>query len=116
MNRQPLPISNQFPCPLSVAELRRQNRVFANTGGVSSGNRDRGFVPAFIDRDTGMIYPACHRDGRPAPMHILDGLPRALVSHRDAQGRAVRLKASVEAGFLRAGRFFTRSEAARAVT
>ena len=115
MNSQPQRTSIPFTGSLSVAELHRQNEVFAQSGGVSAGNRQHGFLPAFMDHDTGLVYTACHRDGRPAPMHILDGLPDFLVTQRDPQGRPIGIKESVEAGFLRAGRFFTRSEAARAV-
>ena len=115
MRSQPQPIAKPFPQALSGPELRRQNRAFRNTGGVSPGNRNHGFVPAFMDHDTGLVYAACHSDGRPAAMHILEGLPDCLVTHRDGEGRAVRLKESVEAGFLRNGCFFTRTEAARAV-
>ena len=60
---------------LSKAVLVEQNRRFLRTGGVSVGNRGHGFHPAFVDRETGTVYIARFTDGRPAPMHILDGLP-----------------------------------------
>ena len=115
MSNQPRPTRRPLQAPLSGAELRRQNCIFGNSGGVSAANREQGFVPAFLDRDTGAVYRARYRDGTLAPMHILDGLPGSLVVSRDFQGRATQLKESVEAGFLRGGRFFTRSEAVRAV-
>ena len=108
-------LTNSYHPPLSPAELRRQNRIHAESGGVSAGNRDQGFEPAFIDRETGRSYRACFADGRPAPMHLLDGLPESLVESRCPNGRVTRLKQSVEAGFLRRERFFTRTQVARAL-
>lgn len=51
-------------------------------------------------------------DGRPAPMHLLEGLPPAVVTARDATGRVIALKSTVLAGFVRAERFYTREQAA----
>ncbi len=99
---------------LTTRTLRRQNRVFRGTGGVSAENRTLGFVPAFLDTQTGAVYRACFADGRPAPMHLLDGLPSAVVASRDPTGRVTALKSSVQAGFLRAERFYTREQAAAA--
>ena len=72
---------------LNARTLRRENQAFGGTGGVSAGNRTQGFVPAFLDTQTGAVYRACFADGRPAPMHLLDGLPPAVVATRDATGR-----------------------------
>lgn len=100
---------------LSPMELRRQNRRFANTGGISEQNANRGFMPAFLDRSTGHSYLARFADGRPAPMHLLEGLPEELIMQRDPGGRVHGVKDSVVAGFVRRGRFFTREQAARAM-
>ena len=100
---------------LTTRTLRRQNQVFRGTGGVSAENRTLGFVPAFRDTQTGAVYRACFADGRPAPMHLLDGLPSAVVASRDPTGRVTALKSSVQAGFLRAERFYTREQAAAAL-
>lgn len=101
------------PAPsLSAWTLRQQNRQFRGTGGVSAENRALGFAPAFLDTQTGVIYRACFADGRPAPMHLLEGLPAAVVAARDAAGRATALKSTVLAGFLRAEQFYTREQAA----
>mgnify|MGYP000889988509 FL=1 len=113
--------SNRFPPPgmrsvgLTAKALRQQNRVFRGTGGVSAENRSQGFAPAFLDTQTGEVYRACFADGRPAPMHLLEGLPSALVVERDAGGRATALRSSVMAGFVRGTRFFTREQAAALV-
>jgi len=100
---------------LSPAELRQQNHRFAHTGGVSQTSGQRGFLPAFLDQATGISYLARFPDGRPAPMHLLDGLPEELIQQRSHSGRVHSLKTSVVAGFLRRGRFFTREQAARAL-
>jgi len=99
-------------CTLTAQALRRQNLAFRGTGGVSAGNRCRGFAPAFLDTETGGVYLARFADGRPAPVHLLDGLPGELIVSRDPAGRCRDVKRSVVAGFVRAGRFYTREQAA----
>ena len=94
--------------------LIRETRRFGGTAGVSHVNRTQGFRPAFRDRRTGVVYPSCHADGRPAVIHLFDGLPGELVERRGARGQVTAVSASVESGFLRDGRFFTRAEAAAA--
>lgn len=88
---------------------------YRGTGGRSQDNAGAGFRPAFLDADTGAVYAACFADGRPAPFHLLDGLPPALVLCRDAQGRVAAVKPSVVSGFIRLGRFYSRERAARVV-
>jgi len=99
-------------CALTTQVLRRQNLAFKGTGGVSAGNRCRGFAPAFMDTETGSVYLARFADGRPAPMHLLDGLPPELIVSRDAAGRCLAVKRSLVAGFVQAGQFYTREQAA----
>lgn len=107
---------NEWPTrPVTGAALRRQNLAFRGTGGVSAGNCDCGFAPAFLDRDTGVIYLACFADGRPAPVHLLDGLPADVIIERDGAGRNLAAKSSLLAGFVRAGLFYTREQAAQSV-
>ena len=103
------------PVGLTADVLRQQNRVFRGTGGVSAGNRSQGFAPAFLDTRTGAVYRACFADGRPAPMHLLEGLPSAVVAERDAGGRVTAILSSVMAGFVRGTQFFTREQAAALV-
>ncbi|MDX1654782.1 MAG: hypothetical protein R3310_06180 [Candidatus Competibacteraceae bacterium] len=100
---------------LTTSALATQNRVFAGSGGVSRENRCRGFLPAFLDRETGAIYPSCRADGTLAPVHLLDGLPEELVLERGTKGCVCAIKASVIAGFVRDGLFYTREQAARAL-
>lgn len=91
--------------------LKRENRQYAGTGGVSENNARACFVPAFKDFHTGKVEISRYRDGRPAPFHLADGLPDEWVLNRDPEGRAVNLKSTIVSGFVRLGRFFTRQEA-----
>jgi hypothetical protein len=76
--------------------------------------RDLDFHAAFLDFDTQRIFPSRFADGRPAPLHLLDGLPDELVIDRAPSGRVIAAKASVIPGFVRDGYFYTRSAMARA--
>lgn len=113
------PDSSRFPVGstalFTAQTLRQQNQHFRGTGGVSAENRSQGFAPAFLDTATQQIYRACFADGRPAPMHLLEGLPPAVVAARDATGRVVALKSTVLAGFVREQQFYTREQAAACV-
>src|SRR5438046_7739806 len=97
---------------LAQTALALETARYRGTAGVSENNRSLGFQPAFIDRETGTVYLSRFRDGRPAPCHLLDGLPNELVVARNAQGRVTRVKSSVVSGFVHDERFYTRDEAA----
>jgi hypothetical protein len=99
---------------LTTETLRKENLAFVRTGGVSAENRSSGFRAAFYDLATGRAELARFADGRPAPMHLLEGLPDSWVAKRDAQGRASAIKNTVIAGFIRDGFFYTREQAAAA--
>lgn len=96
--------------------LARENLAYRYTGGVSGENRCRGFLPAFRDLATGMVYPSLCASGAPVPFHCLDGLPDDLVLERDDKGSACLVKPTVEAGFVRDGDFYTREQAAACVS
>jgi hypothetical protein len=100
---------------LSTSTLARENRTYAGTGGVSRENRCRGFVPGFLDRETGSVYPSRSADGAPAPIHLLDGLPDNLVVRRTPSGHVAVIKDSIVSGFLKDGHFYTREQAAQAM-
>lgn len=100
---------------LSPRLLRQQNNFWRHRGGVSAENCTCGFVPAFKDTETGNVYLSCFRDGRPAPVHVLDGLPDELVLARGVSGIVSKVKSTVMAGFVRCNRFYTRDEAAQAL-
>ncbi|WP_435099933.1 hypothetical protein [Arhodomonas sp. AD133] len=99
---------------LDTQRLLEDNRRLGDSGGVSENNRHAGFRAAFRDEETGRVALPRFRDGTPAPMHLLDGLPDDWVLQRDAAGRITALKPSIIAGFLRDGDFYTREEAAEA--
>jgi hypothetical protein len=98
--------------PLTAAQLASENVRHRDSGGVSEHNRGLGFRPAFMDSETLKVYPSRFADGRPAPFHALDGLPDDVVLARHAGGRVAAVKASLVSGFLRAGRFYSRDQAA----
>lgn len=100
---------------INEQSLRQENIQHLGTGGRSEENAGLGFRPAFYDFATQRIYPSLFADGRPAPCHLLDGLPDELVVDRTASGRVTSVKATVISGFVRNGFFFTRTAAARAV-
>ena len=97
---------------LTPISLALETAHYRGTGGVSENNRSQRFQPAFIDRDTETVHLSRFPDGRPAPCHLLDGLPDELVRARNEQGRVMRVKSSVVSGFVRDERFYTRDEAA----
>jgi hypothetical protein len=99
---------------MSSERLRLENEHYHNTAGVSSGNRQVGFLPAFCDLETGRTELSRFARGGLAPLHLLNGLPKEWIRKRDACGNVLAVKASVIAGFLRDGCFYTRDEAARA--
>ncbi len=101
---------------MTPRKLESENARFEGSGGVSAENRDIGFRPAFLDTRTRTIHLSRFGDGRPAPFHLLDGLPDELVLARHACGRVAKVRASVVSGFVRDGRFFTREEAAAALS
>ena len=100
--------------PMTEKQLQHENVAFAGSGGRSQENRHLGFKPAFFDFATQTLYPSRFADGRPAPVHLLDGLPDEVIIDRSASGRAVAAKATVISGFERNGYFYTREAAAKA--
>ena len=97
---------------LNDAQLRRENLAFAGTRGVSITAANRRLRPAFRDLLTGRVEIARFEDGRPAPLHVICGLPAEWASELDVDGCIIALKDSIESGFVRDGVFYTREEAA----
>ncbi|HEU0204473.1 MAG TPA: hypothetical protein VFR86_29025 [Burkholderiaceae bacterium] len=97
---------------LTEETLALENACYRGTAGVSDGNRGLGMRPAFFDHASGTTHLSRFADGCVAPVHLLDGLPADLVLTRDECGRARSARATVEAGFERGGRFYSRAEAA----
>jgi hypothetical protein len=92
--------------------LEVQNQIYAGTGGVSPENRTQGFLPGFLDKETGSVYLSRKADGSPAPIHLMDGLPENLILARSPSGQVAAVKKTVVAGFIRDGLFFTREQVA----
>ena len=97
---------------LTNEHLLRDNVAYDGTYGISRNNGSLGFVPAFRDSDTGRVEIARFSSGRPAPMHLLEGLPSEWAVGRTSDGRICAVKASIVAGFIRNGVFYTREQAA----
>ncbi len=102
--------------PLTRPRLKLENQRFEGTGGISVGNRPYGFLPAFRDSRTGHVYLSRFADGRLAPLHLLHSLPANLACKTNAAGHVVAVHSSVTAGFVHEDRFYTREQAANAVT
>lgn len=95
---------------LTCDALAWENNSFADTQGVSKNCRDRHFVPAFKDQLTGETHASVFEDGRPAMIHLLDGLPEHWVVSRDKDQHVTAVLGTIVSGFLRDGVFFTREE------
>jgi hypothetical protein len=76
---------------LTTSALALESANYRGTRGVSENNRCAGFLPAYIDRQSGIVHLSRFADGRRAPCHLLDGLPHELVIARD---KAVAMLAS----------------------
>jgi len=98
---------------LTLDDLAHQNQAYAGTGGTSQGNRGQGFAPAYMDATTGKIVASTFTDGRPAPIHLLSGLPEEWILEH-SNGDIPKLKESIVVGFVRGDTFYTRAEAAKA--
>ena len=96
----------------TVEKLGAENRTFRGTGGLSRENRCHGFLPAFKDTDTGIVYLSRFASGRLAPVHLLEGLPQDVILRRTEDGRVKAVKNSMMAGFCLRGEFFTREQVA----
>jgi hypothetical protein len=97
---------------LTAHTLHSENQCFAGTAGISRNNRSQGLRPAFFDTESGQMAISCFADGRPAPVHLLEGLPADWVTARRADGGVLTVKGSVVTGFIRDGHFYTRAQAA----
>lgn len=96
---------------MTQEHLELECEIYEDIGGTSAYCRPYGFRPAFYDLQTRTIYMSRFSDGRPAPVHMLDGLPEHLVLARQAGGHVTSVKGSLISGFEMYGRFYTRDEA-----
>jgi hypothetical protein len=67
-----------------------------------------------MDTETGNVYRSRFPDGRPAPVHVLAGLPEALLDADCPPNGHRSIKHSVISGFILANRFYSREAAAQA--
>ena len=100
---------------MTFGRLNREVKQYRGTGGIASEARSKGFRPAFRDTETGENYESNFKNGQPATIHLLEGLPDQVVLMRDEYGEPIEAKASLEAGFLKGDKFFTRDEAVAAI-
>ena len=98
---------------MNKARLTKENELFAGTRGLSANCAGLGFLPAFLDRESGDTRLSVSADGEPMPFHVLDGLPEDWVLAREGR-RVLAVKESIISGFLRGDQFYTREEAAAA--
>ncbi|MFD2110693.1 hypothetical protein [Thiorhodococcus fuscus] len=99
---------------LTQMSLRDENRLYAQTRGISQNNRDYGFRPGYLNRSTGEYQLSRFSDGTLAPIHVLDGLPESWIADRDAEGHVTAARREIVSGFVRDNAFFTREEAIKA--
>ena len=95
--------------------LKIENLVYAGTGGISQENRVKGFIPAFLNQETGEVALSRFANGMLAPVHLLDGLPKTWMEEAEMMGTIRSINLNVIAGFVRNGFFYTRQQAARAM-
>jgi hypothetical protein len=105
---------------MTMREVDEGTEAYRGKGGISAETRGSGFQAAFRDNETGEVaIPMTDLGGgrtSPAGVHVFDGLPDSFVTERDDYGDPIAVKGSVEAGFVKDGEFYTRDEAAAAVS
>lgn len=99
----------------TAMKLHQENLAYAGTGGVSQNNRRARFLAAFQDTATGRVELARFENGKPATMHIFNGIPDEWILQRDKHGHPLALLETIQAGFVRESKFYTREEAAALV-
>ena len=92
------------------------NVDFFAARGSSDDNRDAGFIPAFLNRETGEVHLSLSSDGRLCLVHTLDGRPDVVVVRRSRSGLVTAVRRCIVAGFVRNGQFYIREQAAEEVT
>jgi hypothetical protein len=98
---------------LTFGDLNKEVAKYRGTGGISTEAKANKFKPAFKDQETGKIYPSTTESGKPAGVHLLEGLPEDVVTTRHEDGEIDGVKDSIISGFIKDGKFFTRDEAVK---
>ncbi len=97
--------------PNNQQNIKAASAAYRGTCGESHTAGTFNFAPAFRNTATGEVELARFADGRLAPMHLICGLPKAWATRLDAKGQVLELLDTIEAGFWRDNRFYTRDEA-----
>jgi hypothetical protein len=103
---------SEFNACLDDAALKRENRAYRGSAGVSEGCCKACFRPAFRDLETGTVYLSRNPNGQLAAFHTLEGLPDEVIAARNTNGKVESAKNTLISGFLKDGTFYTRQEAA----
>ncbi len=93
-----------------TTRLIHENIHYQNTLGISGSNVEYGFMPAFLDRNSGKIYRSCFSDGRPSAVHLYDALPDAVITKRNNNNKPIAVNACIISGFLFNEQFYTREQ------
>ncbi|MGI9315696.1 MAG: hypothetical protein ACR2QW_00070 [bacterium] len=92
--------------------LRLENLAYSGTKGISQNNSKSGFRPAFLNSKSGRVEISRMESGCPAPVHLIDWLPREWASTIGKDGSVKSLIPEIISGFSRNGTFYTREETA----
>ena len=92
--------------------LRLENLAYGGTAGISKNNAKSGFAPAFLNSKNGRIVISRTKSGSPAPIHLIDWLPKEWAESTREDGSIEKLIPEIVSGFSRNGSFYTREETA----
>ncbi|VAW81288.1 hypothetical protein MNBD_GAMMA12-1498 [hydrothermal vent metagenome] len=92
-------------------KVERTSTHNSNDPGVST------FIPAYYDTQTDTVYLSRYKNGSVAPVHVLDSIPKELLSQSAANKSSTNndeLSQKVIVGFVFNNKFYTRAEALEA--
>ncbi len=93
--------------------LKLENMALAGTRGISQNNIASGFKPAFLNKRSGRVEIARFESGSPAPMHLIDWLPKEWAASLGKDGSIQSLIPGIISGFSRDGVFYMREESSK---
>lgn len=91
--------------------IRHRIHVVTGCKRVNQPAAQDDFKPAFRDMSTGRVEYARFRNGRLAPVHLIEGLPMDWAVSYAPDGAVTAVKPAIVPGFVRGSRFYTREEA-----
>ncbi|XOV86739.1 MAG: hypothetical protein ACFHX7_17425 [Pseudomonadota bacterium] len=95
---------------MDKSTLKTENTFYRGSAGVSQNNRCHGFLPAFRDTRSGRVEVSRMKNGNPAPVHLIDWLPKGWALETGPDGAIRSLRPEIVSGFVRNGVFYTRQE------